>query len=89
MYMFNYIVFPIVVVMSCNSVGDITCVKILFSMVIMISTNIETIIIIGYFVCIISVNGVMLINENIVVIIAICFLYIMCLIYIVAIKHIS
>ena len=74
-------------VMSCNMVGDITCIEVLFSRVI-ISSNIILTIILGYVVCTIRVNGVMFTNKNIVNIIIICFLY-MCFIYPTVIKHIS
>ena len=37
MYLFNHSVLIIVMVMSCNMVGDITCIEILFSKVIIIS----------------------------------------------------
>ena len=63
MYLFNYIMFIIVMVMSCNIVGGITCIEVLFRIVIIIS-NIIKIIILGYIVCIISVNGVMLIKTS-------------------------
>ena len=36
MYLFDYIVFTIVMVMSCNIVGDITCIGVLFSIVIIV-----------------------------------------------------
>ena len=63
MYLFNYIMFIIVMVMSCDVISDITCIGILFSIVIIIS-DIININILGYIVCIISVNGAMLINKK-------------------------
>ena len=37
MYLFNYIMFIVVMVMSCNIVGDITCIEVLFSKILIIN----------------------------------------------------
>ena len=74
--LFNYIMFIIIVNMSCNIIRYITCIEVPFRIVIGISI-IQGIITFSYIVCIISVNGIMLINNNIIIKIIICLLYIM------------
>ena len=73
MYLFNYIMFIVVMVMPCYVVGDITCIEVLFSKILIISNTIYAMFL-SYIVCVISVNGVMFINKNIVLRIITCFL---------------
>ena len=65
MYLFNYIVFVIVMVMSCGIVSDITCI-IYFLCKILLVCGIKCIISFTYVVCIISVNGITLIDSSII-----------------------
>ena len=51
-------------IMSCDIISDVACIEVLFSIVIVIS-NVKQINILGYSVCIISVNGMVLINNTI------------------------
>ena len=73
MYLLNYIMFIIVMVMSCNAIRGITCIIDFLSIVNNISNIILTIILV-YILCTISVNSVMLINKNIAIRIKICVL---------------
>ena len=87
MYLFNYIMFVIVMIMSCNVIGYITRIEVLFSKILIISNIIWTIIL-SYIVCIIRVNGAMLINNNIISKVIIGLLYIWNFIYLIIISNI-
>ena len=87
MYLFNYIMFVIVMIMSCNVIGYITRIEVLFSKILIISNIIWTIIL-SYIVCIIRVNGAMLINNNIISKVIIGLLYIWNFIYLIIISDI-
>ena len=72
--------FTIVMVMPCNVIGYVIFMfYFLCKMIVIIESN--KFIYLGYIVCIISVNGIMLINSNIISNIIICFLYI-CVLFI-------
>ena len=65
--------------MPCGILSCITCI-IYFLCKILVVCGIKCIIILGYIVCIISVNGTMFINNNIINKIITCVLYIVCFI---------
>ena len=63
MYLFNYIMFIIVMVMSCDIISEFTFM--LYSLCkIIVTIKINNFIHFSYIVCIISVNGIMLIENN-------------------------
>ena len=86
--LFNYIMFIIVMDMYCDIVSYITC-AIHCLCKILIVCGIKCIIILGYIVCIISVNGIMFITNNIISKLIICGLYIVRFVYLIVIKNIS
>ena len=77
MYLFNYSMLILVMVMSCDIVRD-TNFMFYFICKITVIIKINTFIYFSYIVSISSVNGIMLINSNLISKIIICFLYIMC-----------
>ena len=75
-------------VMSCDIISDITCI-IYFLCKMIVVCGIKCIISFTYIVCVISVNGIMLMNSNTISKTIICFIYIMCFIYLLVISNIS
>ena len=85
---FDYIMFVIVMAMSCDIVSDIAFMFYFLCKILVIS-NIQQINSFTYIVCLISVCGIMLISNNIISKIKTRVVYIMCFIYLLVIKHIS
>ena len=88
MYLFKYIMLTIVMVMSCDIISD-TIFMLYFLCNTIVIIEINKFIYFRYTVSTISVNCIMLINNNIISNILICVLYIARFIYFIAIKHIS
>ena len=65
MSLFNYIMFIIVMVMSCDIFNDITCMFYTLCKII-VTIKINKFIYFSYTVCTISVNGIVLINNNVI-----------------------
>ena len=75
MYLFDYTMIIIGMAMSCGIISDITC-MFYFLCKITVIIKINKFIYFSYIVSIISVNGTMLINNNIICTVVICtFLY--------------
>ena len=88
MYSFSYIMFIIVMGMSCDIISGIIC-MFYFLCKIVVIIEISKLIYFSYSVRIISVNGITFIDNNIISIILICVCCIMCFIYTIVSKNIS
>ena len=73
-YLFNYIMFIIVMVMPCDIISDISF-MLYFLCKIIVTIRINKLIWCSYTISIISVNGSMLMDDNTISKIIICFLY--------------